>query len=108
MLSVLLASVVLVPSRTSLSSSVFLYHLQEVKPRIFVWIPDDVIDQECDPLYNRPATAGFIITSQGVVVVDSSNSPMNARDLLYEIRQRANIPYPLRHQYQLGARSHAG
>jgi glyoxylase-like metal-dependent hydrolase (beta-lactamase superfamily II) len=92
MLGVLLASAVLMPSRSGLASSVLLYHLQEAKPKIFVWIPDDVIDQECDPLYNRPATAGFIITSQGVVVVDSSNSPMNARDLLYEIRQRTDAP----------------
>jgi glyoxylase-like metal-dependent hydrolase (beta-lactamase superfamily II) len=57
-----------------------------------VWIPDDVIDQECDPLFTRAATAGFIVTSEGVVVVDTSNSPMNARDLLYEIRQRTDLP----------------
>ena len=66
--------------------------MQEVKPKVFVWIPDDVINQDCDPLYTRPGTAGFIVTSQGVVVVDTSNSPMNARDLLYEIRQRTDLP----------------
>jgi len=79
-------------SNRGLSSSVFLYRVQEVKPKIFAWIPDDVINQDCDPLYSRPATAGFIVTSQGVVVVDTSNNPMNARDLLYEIRQRTEIP----------------
>ncbi len=75
-----------------LSSSVLLYRVQEVKPNVFVWIPDDVINQECDPLYARSGTAGFIITSQGVVVVDTTNSPMNARDLLYEIRRRTEFP----------------
>ena len=69
-----------------------LYSVQEVKPNVFVWIPDDVIDQECDPLFTRAATAGFIVTSQGVVVIDTSNSPMHARDLLYEIRQRTDLP----------------
>ncbi len=74
------------------SASLLLYSVQEVKPRVFAWIPDDVIDQECDPLFTRPATAGFIVTSEGVVVVDTSNSPMHARDLLYEIRQRTDLP----------------
>ena len=92
MLGVLLTGFVLMPSRSGLSSSVLLYRVQEVKPKIFVWIPDDVIDQDCDPLYNRPGTAGFIMTPQGVVVVDTSNSPMNARDLLYEIRQHTDVP----------------
>jgi glyoxylase-like metal-dependent hydrolase (beta-lactamase superfamily II) len=74
------------------AASLLLYSVQEVKPKVFAWIPDDVIDQECDPLFTRPATAGFIVTSQGVVVVDTSNSPMHARDLLYEIRQRTDLP----------------
>jgi glyoxylase-like metal-dependent hydrolase (beta-lactamase superfamily II) len=69
-----------------------LYSVQEVKPKVFAWIPDDVIDQECDPLFTRPAVAGFVITSEGVVVIDSSNSPIHARDLLYEIRQRTDLP----------------
>jgi glyoxylase-like metal-dependent hydrolase (beta-lactamase superfamily II) len=69
-----------------------LYTVQEVKPQVFAWIPDDVIDQECDPLFTRAATAGFIVTTEGVVVVDTANSPMNARDLLYEIRRRSDLP----------------
>ena len=72
--------------------SLGLYSVQEVKPKVFAWIPDDVIDQECDPLFTRAATAGFIVTAEGVVVVDTSNSPMHARDLLYEIRQRTDLP----------------
>jgi cyclase len=68
------------------------YKVLEVKPQIFAWIPDDVIDQECDPLYSRAAAAGFIVTTEGVVVVDTANSPMNARDLLYEIRRRTDQP----------------
>jgi glyoxylase-like metal-dependent hydrolase (beta-lactamase superfamily II) len=69
-----------------------LYSVQEVKPKVFVWIPDDVIDQECDPLFPRAATAGFIVTTAGVVVVDTTNSPMRARDLLYDIRHRTDLP----------------
>ena len=69
-----------------------LYTVQEVKPKVFAWIPDDVIDQDCDPLYSRAATAGFIVTSEGVIVIDTANSPMHARDLLYEIRRRTDLP----------------
>jgi glyoxylase-like metal-dependent hydrolase (beta-lactamase superfamily II) len=80
------------PSMRAPSASVGLYTVQEVKPQVFAWIPDDVIDQECDPLFTRAATAGFIVTAEGVVVVDTSNSPINARDLLYEIRRRTDLP----------------
>ncbi len=78
--------------RAGLSSSELLYQIQEVKSHVFVSIPDDVIDQDCDPQYNRTGTSGFVLTSQGVVVIDTSNSPMNARDLLYEIRRRTEMP----------------
>jgi cyclase len=57
-----------------------------------VWIPEDVIDQESDPQFSRAATAGFILTSGGVVVVDTANSPFHARELLYEIRERTAMP----------------
>jgi glyoxylase-like metal-dependent hydrolase (beta-lactamase superfamily II) len=80
------------PSSRGLSASLLLYSVQEIKPKVFTWIPDDVIDQDCDPLFTRPATAGFIVTSEGVVVVDTSNSPMHGRDLLYEIRRRTDLP----------------
>ena len=91
-LSFLWAAFVLMSPTRGLSSSVLLYRVQEAKPNVFVWVPDDVIDQECDPLFSRAGTAGFIITSQGVVVVDTTNSPMNARDLLYEIRRHTEFP----------------
>jgi glyoxylase-like metal-dependent hydrolase (beta-lactamase superfamily II) len=71
---------------------VLLYRVFELKPKIFVSVPDDVIDQDCDPQYNRAGVAGFIVTSEGVVVVDTSNSPMSGRDLLYEIRHRTDLP----------------
>ncbi len=92
MLGCWLAAFALLPLARGLAASLLLYTVQEVKPAVFAWIPDDVIDQECDPLYIRPATAGFIVTSSGVVVVDTSNSPMHARDLLYEIRRRTDLP----------------
>ena len=59
---------------------------------MFVWIPDDVIDLESDPQFARAATAGFIVTSAGVVVIDTSNSPFHAREILYEIRRRTDQP----------------
>jgi len=79
------------PNR-GLSVILGLYSVQEVKPKVFVWIPDDVIDQECDPNFARAATAGFTLTAHGVAVVDTSNSPMHARDLLFEIRRRTDLP----------------
>jgi len=91
-LGILLTAFGLMSSPRGLSATLGLYSVQEVKPKVFVWIPDDVINQECDPLFTRAATAGFIVTSEGVVVVDTSNSPMNARDLLYEIRRRTDLP----------------
>jgi len=64
----------------------------EVKPHIFLWVPEDIIYQTGDPQFNRATIAGFIITSDGVVVVNSTNNPLNARDLLYEIRKRTSLP----------------
>lgn len=69
-----------------------LYQVQEIAPNVFVWIPDDVIDLESDPQFARAATAGFIVTSAGVVVIDTSNSPFHAREILYEIRRRTDQP----------------
>jgi glyoxylase-like metal-dependent hydrolase (beta-lactamase superfamily II) len=91
-LGILLTAFGLMPSTRSLSVIMGLYSIQEVKPKVFVWIPDDVIDQECDPLFTRAATGGFIVTAEGVVVVDTANSPTHARDLLYEIRKRTDLP----------------
>jgi glyoxylase-like metal-dependent hydrolase (beta-lactamase superfamily II) len=75
-----------------LPPSTGLYQLREVKPNIFVWIADDVIDLESDPEFTRAGNAGFFITPEGVVVVDTTNSPFHARELLYEIRQRTEAP----------------
>ena len=69
-----------------------LYEVREIKPGVFVWIPEDVLDLEGDPQFNRPGTAGFIITNEGVVVVNTTNSPFHAREVLYEIRQRTDGP----------------
>ena len=69
-----------------------LYEVREIKPHVFVWVPDDVVDQEGDPDFARSGTAGFIIAADAVVVVDTTNSPFHARELLYEIRQRTEAP----------------
>jgi glyoxylase-like metal-dependent hydrolase (beta-lactamase superfamily II) len=69
-----------------------LYVLREVKPQVFVWLPEDIIEQEGDPDYSRAGNAGFILTSEGVVAVDATNSPYHAREVLYEIRQKSGQP----------------
>lgn len=69
-----------------------LYEVREIKPGVFVWVPEDVLDLEGDPQFNRPGTAGFIITSEGVVVVNTTNTPFHAREVLYEIRRRTDLP----------------
>ncbi len=69
-----------------------LYQVREIKPKVYLWIPDDVIDQESDPEFPRASNAGFVVTSEGVVVVDTANSPFHARELLYEIRERTDQP----------------
>ncbi|HUI43762.1 MAG TPA: MBL fold metallo-hydrolase [Terriglobia bacterium] len=68
------------------------YEVRAVKPGVFVWLPEDIIEEEGDPLYNRAGTAAFVVTSDGVVVVNATNSPIHARELLYEIRQRTSQP----------------
>jgi len=87
----LLAACLLPPAR-SVWAAMGLYQVQEVKPKLFAWVPDDVIDQDGDPQFSRAATAGFILTSEGVVVVDTANSPFHGRELLYEIRERSQLP----------------
>jgi glyoxylase-like metal-dependent hydrolase (beta-lactamase superfamily II) len=88
--SLLLAS--LAPSARVAHAATGLYEVREIKPRVFVWIPDDVLDQEGDPEFPRACNAGFILTSEAVVVVDTTNSPFHGRDLLYEIRRRTEAP----------------
>jgi cyclase len=68
------------------------YHIQEINPHVFVWVAEDILNQEGDPRFNRAGNAGFIITEDGVVVVNTTNSPFNARALLYEIRKRTDQP----------------
>lgn len=82
----------LLPSATSLHAATWRYQVIEVKPRVFVWAPEDIRDQEADPEYDRAGTAGFILTDEGVIVVNTTNSPFHAREILYEIRARTELP----------------
>ncbi len=82
----------LLPSAFFLQAASGRYEVREVKPHIFVWVPEDILDQDGDPQFNRAGTAGFIITQDGVVVVDTTNTPMHARELLFEIRRRTELP----------------
>jgi glyoxylase-like metal-dependent hydrolase (beta-lactamase superfamily II) len=70
----------------------WLYKIREVKPNVFVWVSDDVLDLDGDPQSARAGTAGFIITQDGVVVVDTTNNPFHGREVLYEIRHRSELP----------------
>ncbi|HLI29598.1 MAG TPA: MBL fold metallo-hydrolase [Terriglobia bacterium] len=71
------------------------YKVQQIAPHTFVWVPDDIMDQNGDPDFNRAVNAGFVITDQGVVVIDTANNPFHAREILYEIRQRTDLPVRL-------------
>ena len=66
------------------------YEVREIKPHVFVWIPEDILEQDADPQFSRAGNAGFIITTDGVIVVNTTNSPFHARELLYEIRHRTD------------------
>src|SRR3989449_1876446 len=68
------------------------YEVREITPHVFVWIPEDIRDQDGDPEFSRAGTAGFIIAPEGVVVVETANNPIHARELLFEIRRRADAP----------------
>ncbi len=68
------------------------YEVQEIATQVFVWVAEDILDQVGDPLFNRGGTAGFIITTEGVVMVNTTNSPFHARELLYEVRRRTDQP----------------
>jgi cyclase len=70
----------------------WLYQVRELKPGVFLWHPEDVIEEEGDPQFTRAANAGFVITNDGVLVVGTTNSPFHAREVLYEIRQRTQAP----------------
>jgi len=68
------------------------YQVRELKPGVFAWLPEDVIEADGDPQYQRAGNAGFVVTSEGVVVVNATNSPFHAREVLYEIRHRTDQP----------------
>ncbi len=88
----LLSTFCFLPSLHPTPRANYLYQVQEIKPQVFVWLPEDVIDQETDPLFGRTGGSGFVVTTEGVMVVDTTNSPFHARELLYEIRQRTEQP----------------
>ena len=66
------------------------YAVLEVKPHVFVWVPEDIIEQDGDLRSSRAGNAGFILSADGVVVVNATNTPFHARELLYEIRRRTD------------------
>jgi len=88
----LLAACCLPPSAYCLPAARGHYEVLEINPEVFVWVPEDILDQLSDPQFNRAGTAGFILTPQGAVVVNSTNSPFRAREVLYEIRRRTELP----------------
>jgi len=68
------------------------YEVREVRPHVFVWIPEDIVEIEGDPEFSRAGTAGFIVTPDGVVVVDTANIPFHGHEILYEIGHRTDAP----------------
>lgn len=71
------------------------YEVKQVAPGVFVWAPDDIVDQSGDPYFSRAGNAGFIITPDGVAVINTANNPFHAAEILYEIRQRTQLPVRL-------------
>lgn len=71
------------------------YQVRQIAPNTYVWIPDDIVDQSGDQYFSRAGNVGFVITPDGVVVVNTTNNPSHARDVLYEIRQRTQLPVQL-------------
>lgn len=68
------------------------YQVVEVKPHVFVYVPEDILDYDGDSHFALAGTAGFVVTNGGVVVINTTNSPDHASELLYEIRQRTDQP----------------
>ena len=89
---VLLSAFCLLPSASLFSAIPGRYEVKEIRPHVFVWVPEDLIYLVGDPKFDRAGTAAFIITREGVVVVNTTNNPFNARELLYEIRERTDQP----------------
>ncbi|MBI4165389.1 MAG: MBL fold metallo-hydrolase [Acidobacteria bacterium] len=87
----LLAAFALLPS-ASASPARGLYEVREIKRGVYVLFPEDVVDTDGDPQFNRRTNAGFIVTPEGAAVVDTMNTPFRARDLLYEIRRLTDQP----------------
>ena len=88
----LLSTYFLFPTPYSLFSATGLYEVRELKPGVFLWAPEDVLDVEGDPQYGRAANAGFVVTTEGVMVINTANSPFHGREILYEIRKRTEQP----------------
>ncbi len=68
------------------------YSVTEVKPHVFVWVPEEIHDLDGDPDFTVAGNSGFIIGTEGVIVIDTTNTPFHGREVLYEIRQRTDAP----------------
>jgi len=82
----------LLPTSSALLGAGGRYEVREVRPHVFVWIPEDIVEIEGDPEFSRAGTAGFIVTPDGVVVIDTANTPFHGREILYEIGHRTDAP----------------
>jgi len=86
----LLYTLLLIPE--SLLAAGTRYEVREVKPHVFVWIPEDIVEIEGDPQFSRAGTAAFIVTPEGTVVIDTGNTPFHGREILYEVSHRTDAP----------------
>ncbi|HET7842075.1 MAG TPA: hypothetical protein VFM21_10740, partial [Terriglobia bacterium] len=44
------------------------YSVTEVKPHVFVWVPEEIHDLDGDPNFTIAGNSGFIIGPEGVIV----------------------------------------
>lgn len=66
--------------------------MTEVKPHIFVWVPENILDIDGDAKFPLAGTSGFVIGADGIIVINTTNTPFHAREVLYEIRERTDLP----------------
>src|SRR5256712_4036588 len=70
------SAVLLLPPLRSLFALGGRYEIREITPHVFVWIPEDIRDQDGDPEFSRAGTAGVIPPPRGGVGVDTGPHPL--------------------------------
>src|SRR3989442_8977069 len=68
------------------------YEVREITPHVFVWIPEDIRDQDGDPEFSRAGTAGGLLSPGSGVRGGTSNKPLLASPVPFEMPTRSEDP----------------